>query len=68
MTFDAQIRERELRDQIALADSLLKKKVRFVHQPNGPVYEVSFRDHQGMIEIIGMVGRFAPHVFEVVDD
>lgn len=56
-------------ERIELAWSLVGKKVRFRHDPPdvGPRL-VTEATSDGMIEIEGFGGQFAPHLFSVVED
>lgn len=49
------------------AISLLGKKVHFAHQTPENVHTVQAVVFDGMIEISGMAGQFAPHLFKVVE-
>jgi hypothetical protein len=60
-------REQELQEQIALGRSLLGKYVRFWHLPEGPSCLVVHVTAEGMVELRGFVGQFAPHIFATVD-
>lgn len=51
-----------------LALTLLEKTIRFAHEPNGPDRRVQFCNWNGMVELFGMVGEFAPHLFVIVKD
>lgn len=69
---ERQLRGRQLRmaaDQKAMGESLRDTLVRFGHERNGgPVYSVMHVAVDGMIELNGMAGQFAPHLFVVADD
>lgn len=39
--------------------------VRFNHQPQGPLYRVKTLYGDGMVEIDGLPGKFAPHLFTI---
>jgi len=54
-------------DQMTLAKSLLGKVVRFNHmvEPWGKVIDVK---HDGLVEVYGHGGYFAPHLFQVVEE
>lgn len=59
----------EIKAQIALARSLRGKFVRFNHESKtsrGYLVKTIIAE-DGMIELHGMPGRFAPHLFERVD-
>lgn len=47
--------------------SLLGRRVRFRHQPDGPDRHVSLLNGSGMIELEGMTGQFAPELFLLMD-
>ena len=61
--------ENEIKAQIELAQSLRGKFVRFNHESKtSPGYLVKTEiTKDGMIELVGMAGQFAPHLFERVD-
>lgn len=60
-------RQGQDRFQLTLAHSLRGQFVRFHHQPTHPGYLVLRVIGDGMIELEGLPGRFAPHLFECVD-
>lgn len=49
------------------AERLLGKDVRFNHEPLGPVHHVIARYSDGLVAIDHFDGRFAPHLFTVVE-
>ena len=60
-------------DQVArsrrLGLSLVGKRVLFLHQPVGVVPAVVMScDPDGMVELMGWSGKFAPHLFQVVEE
>ncbi len=53
----------------ALALALLGKFVKFNHQvTHGTAYLVTQASDDGLVELEGMSGRFAPHLFVVVEE
>lgn len=52
--------------QIASAHALVGRAVRFKHQGDEAAYRV-IRAIDGMVELDGLVGRFGPHLFVVLD-
>ena len=53
-------------DDLARKDqgiALLGKEVRFNHQPDGPWYRICSVGFRGMVQIEGIPGEFAPHLF-----
>ncbi len=61
--------ERFISDEIAaqkdLAFSLLDKDLYFAHMREGVPFRIQSIGHDGMVELRGMVGQFAPHLFVV---
>jgi len=58
--------EKEAQRKAGLA--LVGKLVFFRHRPEGVgVALVTACDPEGMVELQGMAGKFAPHLFEVAD-
>jgi len=57
MSMDA-IEERK-----AAALRILGQVVAFHHRPDGPFYCCTLMDAEGMVEVAGFAGRFAPHLF-----
>jgi hypothetical protein len=55
-------------DQRAAAFKLLGNLVRFAHQPEGPYYLCVSANKDGMVEVLGLSGVFAPHLFVVVEE
>lgn len=49
------------------ANSLVGKFVRFNHMKDGDARKVLGATNDGMVEVEGFVGQFAPHVFQVVE-
>ena len=47
------------------AIALLGEEICFAHQPDGPFFMVRSVGHRGMVEIDGMAGEFAPHLFVI---
>lgn len=52
-------------DQLALGRRLLGNVVRFNHMPPGSGHLCVSMDRDGMVEIEGFSGFFAPHLFEI---
>ncbi len=51
------------------ASNILGRLVRFVHQPDGPAYMVvAMKGDGSAVEIMGLPGWFAPHLFVVVEE
>ena len=61
---------REDLERKKLALKIIGKRVRFRHMVYdvGPSYRVSSVAWDGMVELEGMVGEFAPHLFVVVTE
>ncbi len=61
--------ERFISDEMAaqkdLAYSLLGKDLWFAHRQEGEIFRIQSIGHDGMVELRGMVGQFAPHLFVV---
>ena len=55
-------------EQRAAGFKLLGNLVRFAHQSGGPYYLVVSIDKNGMVEVLGMTGLFAPHLFVLVEE
>jgi hypothetical protein len=59
--------ERHERRQAALA--ILGHLVRFNHEPDTAIPRLCCRmSGDGMVEVLGMTGLFAPHLFKRADD
>jgi hypothetical protein len=52
-------------EQKKLGIKLLGKRVRFAHMEEGPYFRVQAIGWNGMVELEGMSGEFAPHIFVV---
>lgn len=63
MTKTSREQREEAEKQLGAAIALLGKTVRFAHQPAGPLFRVSAVHSDGMVEIDGFSGQFAPHLF-----
>lgn len=50
-------------EQVKSGIILSGKYVRFIHQPKGPSHRVVAVHSDGMVEIDGFSGQFAPHLF-----
>ena len=46
-----------------LRREMMRRFVRFAHQPTGPVYRITGTRKDGMLQLEGMMGCFAPHIF-----
>ncbi len=54
--------------QLTLARSLFGRVVRFAHEPDSCGYLVVAVTGDGMVELKGWTGHFAPHLFVRVDE
>ena len=61
------LRTPDMKAQWELGYSLLGKTIRFRHMPAGSGHRCFACNFEGMVELEGMVGEFAPHLF-VVDE
>ena len=56
------------REQKKLAISLLGKDLRFHHMtPQNPTYRIISINYEGMVNLDGMAGQFAPNLFIIVE-
>ncbi len=55
----------KLAAQKDLAFSLIDKDLYFAHRREGDTFRIQSIGHDGMVELRGMVGQFAPHLFVV---
>ncbi len=62
------LRSMEMEAQFNLGLKLLGRKVRLAHLPTGTGKTCITLYHDGMVEIEGMAGRFAPHIFAIDDE
>jgi hypothetical protein len=58
----------EIPDRVAAASVLFGKRVRFAYEPPGFRRRVLSFTSDGMVEIEGFDGHFAPHLFVVEED
>jgi hypothetical protein len=60
---------REWRERIderkLIAHALLGKDITFAHRPEEPARRIQSVKWNGMVEVTGMTGEFAPHIFRV---
>jgi hypothetical protein len=53
----------ELAQQIAAAKRLLGRRVAFAHRPEESFEVARVNSRDGMLELKGLSGEFAPHIF-----